>query len=99
MFSKFFKNGNFALLQESIENGDNCSVFGLNIGEKLALLSSSAILFYVVDSIESGAEVLDKFVELGRRPYLLTDALNPLSSEFEKSENILEFLTLMMQKK
>ena len=83
MFDKFFKGGNFSLLKTSVENGDNCSIFGLNMGEKLALLSDSAILFYVVDSVESASNVMDKFVDMGRAPYLLTDCINPLSSEFE----------------
>ena len=92
MFDKFFKDGNFSLLRNSIENGDNCSVFGLNIGEKLALLGDSASLFYVVDSVENASIVMDKFVDMGRTPYLLTDAINPLSSEFEKCDKELEFL-------
>ena len=92
MFDKFFKDGNFSLLKTSVENGDNCSVFGLNIGEKLALLSDSVSLFYVVDSVESASNVMDKFVDMGRSPYLLTDWINPLSSEFEKCDRELEFL-------
>lgn len=92
MFDKFFKGGNFSLLKTSVENGDNCSIFGLNMGEKLALLSDSAILFYVVDSVESASNVMDKFVDMGRAPYLLTDCINPLSSEFEKCDKELEFL-------
>ncbi len=92
MFDKFLKDGNFSLLKASIENGDNCSVFGLNMGEKLALLNDSAILFYVVDSVENASNVIDKFVDMGRTPYLLTEAINPLSSEFEKCDKELEFL-------
>ncbi len=92
MFDKFFKNGNFSLLKSSVENGENCSVFGLNIGEKLALLSDSAILFYVVDSVENASIIMDKFVDMGRKPYLLTEYINPLSSEFETPNKELEFL-------
>ena len=64
MFDKFLKDGNFSLLKSAIENGDNCSVFGLNTGEKLALLSDSASLFYVVDSVENASAVMDKFVDI-----------------------------------
>ena len=51
MIEKFIKGGNFNLLQKSIEDGENCSIFGLNIGEKLALLEDSAFLFYIVDNL------------------------------------------------
>ena len=92
MFDKFYKTANFSLLKKSIDNGENCSVFGLNIGEKLALLSDSAILFYVVDTVENASIVMDKFVDMGRVPYLLTEDINPLTSEFEKSDKLIEFL-------
>ena len=92
MFDKFYKTANFSLLKKSLDNGENCSVFGLNIGEKLALLEDSAILFYVVDSVESASVMMDKFVDMGRSPYMLTEDINPLTSEFEKSDKLIEFL-------
>ena len=92
MFDKFYKTGNFSLLKKSLDNGENCSVFGLNIGEKLALLEDSAILFYIVDSVEAASTIMDKFVDMGRIPYMLTEDINPLTSEFEKSDKLMEFL-------
>ena len=62
MLKKFVKGSNFSLLKQSIEEGINCSVFGLNIGENLALLDDSAFLFYVVDSVDNAGQILEKFL-------------------------------------
>ena len=86
------KGGNFSLLKESIENGENCSVFGLNIGERLALLEDSAFLFYVVDGEESACEVMEKLTDMGRMPHLLNDTIDELSSEFDSYESTIELL-------
>ena len=93
MFDKFIKSGNFKLLQNSIENGDNISVFGLNIGEKLALLDSSANIFYVVDSVDNASIIYDKFKDMGRNPCIIKDNINPLSSEFEDCYELIENLS------
>ena len=57
---RFLQNGTYRLLIDSIENGDNVSVFGLNLGEKLALVNDSAFLFYVVESLDKVNDVCDK---------------------------------------
>ena len=93
MLSKFIKGGNFHLLKQSIEEGVNCSVFGLNMGEKLALLDDSAFLFYVVDGADNASLVFDKLLELGKTPCLLANAIDPLSSEFESTQKIVEMLS------
>lgn len=92
MFKKYLRRGNFQLLKDSISNGENCSVFGLNIGEKLALIEDSAMLFYVVDSLENANIVLDKLSSLGRNPVFLQDFPNLLSSEFDNFEKTIEGL-------
>ena len=79
MFEKFL-SGNYKNLLNSIESGENISVFGLNLGEKLALTMDSAFLFYVVDSIDNINPVLDKLSALGRSCEVLTDTISPLTS-------------------
>ena len=86
------------MLKASIENGDACSVFGLNIGEKLALLEDSVFLFYVVDSVDSAGIILEKLCDMGRSPVFLGDTVDPFSSEFETSHHIIETLTKINQR-
>jgi len=90
---RFIGNGNFRLLIDSIENGENVSIFGLNIGEKLALVEDSAFLFYVVESLDKVNEVLDKLTALGRNCEVITEYINPFTSEFFSFEKILSVLT------
>lgn len=92
MFRKFLSNSNYKLLMDSIDNGDNVSVFGLNTGEKLALLSDSAFLFYVVESIDNINSIADKLSGIGRNVGIITDSINPFSSEFTSFDNILKTL-------
>lgn len=95
MIEKYLGNGNFRGLINSIEDGENCSVFGLNIGEKLALVEDSAFLFYVVPSLDMASEVLDKLLLLGRKAILFSEHITPLSSEFEPYDGILERLCMI----
>jgi len=99
MLKKFVSGGNFDLLKQSIEDGYNCSVFGLNVGEKLALLEDSAFLFYIVESVDMASTLIDKFVDMGRIPYFLSDTISPLSSEFETTDKIVEVLDGIKEKK
>ena len=89
---RFLNKGNFSLLLDSIESGENVSVFGLNIGEKLALVEDSAFLFYVVESLDKVNEVFDKLTALGRTCEILTDYLSPLSSEFLTADKYIQVL-------
>jgi len=82
MIEKFLTNSNYKLLFDAVENGDNCSVFGLNIGEKLALVEDSAFLFYIVDSLDNVNDIYDKLSALGRSCEILTNNITPLTSEF-----------------
>lgn len=91
MFEKFL-SGNYKNLLNSIESGENISVFGLNLGEKLALTMDSAFLFYVVDSIDNINPVLDKLSALGRSCEVLTDPISPLTSEFACVTKTIEIL-------
>lgn len=90
---RFLNQGTYKLLIESIENGDNVSVFGLNLGEKLALVEDSAFLFYVVESLDKVNEVYDKLTALGRTCEILTDCISPLTSEFYSSDNTIKILS------
>lgn len=92
MIEKFLKNSNFQTLRSAIEDGHNCSVFGLNKGEKIALLEDSAFLFYVTENLDGVEELRDLFSSLGRSPEVLCDYLSPLSSPFESFQRILEIL-------
>ena len=92
MIEKFIRNSNFKLLKNAIENGENCSVFGLNRGEKLALLDDSTFLFYVVESLDGIEELKDTFVAMGRSPIIINDFITPLSSEFQSSQEVIEIL-------
>jgi len=85
VFSKFIRGGNFELLKSSIEEGINTSVFGLNLGEKLALVGDSAFLFYVVESEDNAATVIEKLQGMGRAPRFMGNVLDPLDSDFESS--------------
>ena len=91
MFEKFL-SGNYKNLLNSIESGEKVSVFGLNLGEKLALTMDSAFLFYVVDSIDNINPVLDKLSALGRSCEVLTDPISPLTSEFACVTKTIEIL-------
>lgn len=90
---RFLNQGTYKLLIESIENGDNVSVFGLNLGEKLALVEDSAFLFYVVESLDKVNDVYDKLTALGRTCEILTECISPFTSEFTSSETIIKILS------
>ena len=92
MFTKFMGNGNFRLLLESVSNGENCTVFGLNKGEKLAVVDSANFLFYVVDSVDNLNPIYDSLVSLGRKCTIFCEPLNIFSSEFASSEKMLKTL-------
>ena len=92
MFEKFLNDGNFKNLISSIENGDNCSVFGLNLGEKLALVKDSAFLFFVCENINKVYEVEEKLSSLGRKCEILTDCINVLTDEFTQFDKTLKTL-------
>lgn len=92
MLEKYLNNSNFKLLLSSIEAGENCSVFGLNIGEKLALVEDSANLFYIVENFEQANVVYDKLSLIGRKCGILTEPITPLTSEFSKFEKTLKVL-------
>ena len=82
MIEKYLGNSNYKLLLQSIENGDNVSVFGLNIGEKLALLQDSAILFYVVENADHLPIVIEKLEALGRNVGVISEPIDCFTSEF-----------------
>ena len=92
---RFLNKGNYSLLLDSIDKGENVSVFGLNIGEKLALVEDSAFLFYVVESIDKVNDVFDRLISIGRSCEVLTDYINPLTSEFLSCEKFLKILSLL----
>lgn len=92
MFEKFLNEGNFKNLITSIENGDNCSVFGLNIGEKLALVKDCANLFFVCESVNSVYDVEEKLTLLGRKCAILTESINVLTDEFTSFDKTLKTL-------
>ena len=98
MIEKFLTNSNYKLLFDAIENGENCSVFGLNIGEKLALIEDSAFIFYIVDSLDGVSQVYDKLTSLGRSCEILTNNITPLTSEFISTENTLNVLSKLKNK-
>lgn len=91
MFEKFL-SGNFKLLKDAIESGEDTSVFGLNIGEKIALLDDSAFLFFVVENEDKIIDVCDKFNDMGRVCEYISSPLTPMNSEFESSEKIMAIL-------
>ena len=90
---RFLNQGTYKLLIDSIENGDNVSIFGLNLGEKLALVEDSAFLFYVVESLDKINDVYDKLTALGRSCEILTEVINPLTSEFVSCDNVIKILS------
>ena len=92
MFKKFLSNNNYKYLTEAIDEGYNVSVFGLNLGEKLALFSDSAFLFYVVENLDNVNIVLDKLTGLGRKCGVLTSPITPFTSEFASTEESLKIL-------
>ncbi len=92
MFRRFMDNGNFRLLLECIEAGENCSVFGLNRGEKLASCESANFLFYVVSSVDEITPIYDSLLSLNKRCEILTTPINFFSSEFAKADDLLRVL-------
>jgi len=93
MIRRLLGNSNYNLLFNSLEECENVSVFGLNLGEKLALVELSAFLFYVVENIEKVTEVYEKLTELGRTCEILTDNITPFTSEFFDYHKNLEIIT------
>ncbi len=91
MFEKFL-SGNFKLLKDAIESGEDISVFGLNIGEKIALLDDSAFLFFVVENEDKIIDICDKFNDMGRFCQYISSPLTPMNSEFESSEKVMAIL-------
>lgn len=91
MFEKFV-SGNFRLLNNAVSEGEDISVFGLNLGEKLALLEDSAFLFFVVENEDKILEVANKLEMLGRTCEYITNVITPNSSEFEAYEKNLSIL-------
>ena len=91
MFEKFV-SGNFRLLNNAVSEGEDISVFGLNLGEKLALLEDSAFLFFVVENEDEILEVANKLEMLGRTCEYMTNVITPNSSEFEAYEKNLSIL-------
>ncbi|MBE5757803.1 MAG: transcription-repair coupling factor [Clostridiales bacterium] len=92
MFKKFLSNGNFLNLINSVEAGENISVFGLNLGEKLAIVKDTAFLFFVCDNGDNVFEVEEKLTALGRKCDILTDTINVFTDEFTSFEKILKTL-------
>lgn len=90
---RYLNQGTYNLLIDSIENGDNVSVFGLNLGEKLALVEDSAFLFYVVENLDRVTEVCDKLTMLGRSCETLVDYISPLTSEFLSADKYINLLS------
>lgn len=92
MFSKFLGKGNFRLLLDTIEAGENSSVFGLNRGEKLAVVDGANFLFYVVDNIDEITPIYESLMSLGKRCEILTQPMDIFSSEFTSAEVLLKTL-------
>ncbi len=92
MIEKFLGNSNYKVLLQSVENGDNVSVFGLNIGEKLALLEDSAILFYVVENADHLPVVVEKLESLGRSVGIISEQIDCFTSEFYDYKPVLSTL-------
>lgn len=85
-------NGNFRLLLDTIEAGENSSVFGLNRGEKLAVVDGANFLFYVVDNIDEITPIYESLMSLGKRCEILTQPMDIFSSEFASAEVLLKTL-------
>ncbi len=92
MFRKFMENGNFRLLLESVEAGENCSVFGLNIGEKLATTESADFLFYVVGDIDDTVMIEERLVAMGRKCAVLPQVIDVFLGKFSNFDQILKTL-------
>ena len=99
MFEKFIGNSNLKLLCNAVEDGINCSVFGLNQGEKLALANKGAKLFYVVENLDAVNVVYEKLSALGRTCEILTDSINVFSSEFVATSKTITILNKMKSDK
>lgn len=98
MFDKFI-NGNFKYLIDAINEGEDVSVFGLNIGEKLALLDTSAFLFFVVENEDKIMEVINNLESLGRTCDYISSPISPLDSEFVSTDKVLAVLNKIIDEK
>lgn len=94
-----FVSGNFKYLKNAIDSGENVSVFGLNLGEKLALLDTSAFLFFVVENEDQILEIVDKLEGLGRVCDYISAPISPLDSEFNSCEKVLATLNKIISGK
>ncbi len=73
MFSKLFNsNGNYNILIKSLNSEEKVSVFGVQNGEKFAILNSvNKFILFVVSSEKEGEEFLRKFEQLGLKTKFL----------------------------
>ncbi len=92
MIEKFLMDSNYKRLLSAVKNGVDCSVFGLNIGEKLALIQDSAFIFFVVDSIEKADSISTKLSALGRTCEILSENIDVLTSPFYSCEKTVSIL-------
>lgn len=90
------QNSNLQILVNSIENGDNLSIMGCNIGEKLIILNSISdkFILFVAENEKEAVDVYNKFISMKFNAEIL---LNYPSLEFNEFENLTEFVTKLQR--
>ena len=90
------QNSNLQILINSIENEDNLSIMGCNIGEKLIILNSihDKFILFVAENEKEAIDVYNKFVSMRYKVELL---INYPSLEFNEFENLTEFVNTLQK--
>ena len=96
MLHRLVGNSTLKILLNSIENCENLSVMGCNLGEKLIILNSISdrFILFVAENDKEAIEVYNKFVSMKYRVELLMDYP---SLEFNEFENISEFISILQR--
>lgn len=91
------KNSVLSALISSIESGHNVSVFGCNIGEKLAILNEvEGFIFFVANDKEEAVKVNNLLLDLKLRSAVLDSVITYKTNEFFDKSEFIDVLTRLV---
>ncbi|MBO7218469.1 MAG: hypothetical protein J6V40_00635, partial [Clostridia bacterium] len=91
------KNSVLSSLISSIENGNNVSVFGCNIGEKLAILTEiESFIFFVANDKEEAVKVNNLLLDLRLRSCVLDSVITYKTNEFFDKGEFIDILSKLV---
>ena len=91
------KNSVLSSLIESLESGHNISVFGCNIGEKLAILNEiESFIFFVANDKEEAVKINNLLLDLRLRSAVLDSVINYSTNEFFDKGEFIDVLSKLV---